>query len=55
MSAGRGRCSPLRRTSTGTPASAIATAAVPGSGIVYALWPLIAVALAVAVVRRRDV
>jgi hypothetical protein len=28
---------------------------VPGSWIVYALWPLIAVALAVAVVRHRDV
>ncbi|MCX4695086.1 ABC transporter permease [Streptomyces sp. NBC_01408] len=31
------------------------TATVPGSWIVYALWPLIAVALAVVVVRRRDV
>ncbi|MEV7833043.1 ABC transporter permease [Streptomyces subrutilus] len=31
------------------------TATVPGSWIVYAVWPLIAVALAVAVVRRRDV
>ncbi len=31
------------------------TATVPGSWIVYALWPLITVALAVLVVRRRDV
>ncbi|MEV6837212.1 ABC transporter permease [Streptomyces sp. NPDC051133] len=31
------------------------TATVPGSWIVYALWPLITVALAVVVVRRRDV
>ncbi|MFJ2595007.1 hypothetical protein [Streptomyces erythrochromogenes] len=31
------------------------TATVPGSWIVYALWPLTAVALAVIVVRRRDV
>jgi hypothetical protein len=31
------------------------TATVPGSWIVYALWPLIAVVLAVVVVRRRDV
>ncbi|MER0483722.1 hypothetical protein ABR737_36215 [Streptomyces sp. Edi2] len=31
------------------------TATVPGSWIVYALWPLITVALAVFVVRRRDV
>jgi hypothetical protein len=31
------------------------TATLPGSWIVYALWPLIAVALAVFVVRRRDV
>ncbi|MCJ1680838.1 ABC transporter permease [Streptomyces sp. APSN-46.1] len=30
------------------------TATVPGSWIVYALWPLITVALAVVVVRRRD-
>ncbi|MFJ3876730.1 hypothetical protein ACIPW5_04645 [Streptomyces sp. NPDC090077] len=30
-------------------------ATVPGSWTVYALWPLIAVALAVLVVRRRDV
>jgi hypothetical protein len=31
------------------------TATVPGSWIVYALWPLITLALAVLVVRRRDV
>ncbi|MEU9124357.1 ABC transporter permease [Streptomyces sp. NPDC048506] len=31
------------------------TATVPGSWIVFALWPLVAVALAVVVVRRRDV
>ncbi|MEV6551316.1 ABC transporter permease [Streptomyces sp. NPDC051597] len=31
------------------------TATLPGSWIVYALWPLTAVALAVAVVRHRDV
>ncbi|MGN5392500.1 ABC transporter permease [Streptomyces sp. JL7001] len=31
------------------------TATVPGSWIVYALWPVITVALAVLVVRRRDV
>lgn len=31
------------------------TATVPGSWLVYALWPLITVALAVFVVRRRDV
>ncbi|MCX4799851.1 ABC transporter permease [Streptomyces sp. NBC_01242] len=31
------------------------TATVPGSWIVYTLWPLITVALAVLVVRRRDV
>ncbi|WP_328972624.1 hypothetical protein [Streptomyces sp. NBC_00239] len=31
------------------------TAAVPGSWTVYALWPLIAVALAVLVVRHREV
>ncbi|MET9570571.1 ABC transporter permease [Streptomyces virginiae] len=31
------------------------TATVPGSWIVYALWPLITVALAVLVIRRRDV
>ncbi|KUN04026.1 hypothetical protein AQI95_21575 [Streptomyces yokosukanensis] len=31
------------------------TATVPGSWIVYTLWPLIAIALAVLVVRRRDV
>ena len=31
------------------------TATVPGSWIVYALWPLITVALALFVVRRRDV
>ncbi|MDK9494204.1 ABC transporter permease [Streptomyces katrae] len=31
------------------------TATVPGSWIVYVLWPLITVALAVLVVRRRDV
>ncbi|MFI8362205.1 ABC transporter permease [Streptomyces sp. NPDC085612] len=31
------------------------TATIPGSWIVYALWPLITVALAVFVVRRRDV
>ncbi|MFJ3965162.1 ABC transporter permease [Streptomyces sp. NPDC090036] len=37
------------------PGSLIHTATVPGSWIVYALWPLIAVVLAVIVVRRRDV
>ncbi|MFE4537650.1 ABC transporter permease [Streptomyces scopuliridis] len=37
------------------PESLAYTATVPGSWIVYALWPLIAVALAVAVVRHRDV
>ncbi|MFD4977022.1 hypothetical protein [Streptomyces sp. NPDC058424] len=31
------------------------TATLPGSWIVYALWPLVAVALAVVVVRHRDV
>jgi MYXO-CTERM domain-containing protein len=31
------------------------TATVAGSWTVYALWPLVAVLLAVAVVRRRDV
>ncbi|MFF3410539.1 ABC transporter permease [Streptomyces sp. NPDC002742] len=31
------------------------TATVPGSWIVYALWPLITIALALLVVRRRDV
>ncbi|KJK59315.1 ABC transporter permease [Saccharothrix sp. ST-888] len=37
------------------PDSLAFTATVPGSWIVYALWPLIAVTLAVVVVRRRDV
>lgn len=37
------------------PASLGYTATLPGSWIVYALWPLAAVALAVLVVRRRDV
>ncbi|WP_031154409.1 ABC transporter permease [Streptomyces xanthophaeus] len=37
------------------PASLGHTATVPGSWTVYALWPLIAVALAALVVRRRDV
>ncbi|GGU97395.1 ABC transporter permease [Streptomyces filipinensis] len=37
------------------PASLGYTATVPGSWIVYALWPLITIALAVLVVRRRDV
>ncbi|MFF4014505.1 ABC transporter permease [Streptomyces sp. NPDC001843] len=37
------------------PGSLAYTATVSGSWIVYALWPLIAVALAVLVVRRRDV
>jgi hypothetical protein len=37
------------------PGSLAYTATVPGSWIVYALWPLIAVALAVVVVRHRDV
>ncbi|WP_326647652.1 MULTISPECIES: hypothetical protein [unclassified Streptomyces] len=37
------------------PGSLAYTATVPGSWIVYTLWPLIAVALAVVVVRRRDV
>ncbi|MET7901146.1 ABC transporter permease [Streptomyces sp. NPDC005336] len=37
------------------PDSLAYTATVPGSWIVYTLWPLIAVALAVLVVRRRDV
>ncbi|MFB6979047.1 ABC transporter permease [Streptomyces scopuliridis] len=37
------------------PESLVYTATVPGSWIVYALWPLIAVALAVVVVRHRDV
>ncbi|MFF4222199.1 ABC transporter permease [Streptomyces abikoensis] len=37
------------------PASLAYTATVSGSWIVYALWPLLTVALAVLVVRRRDV
>ncbi|MEW2086681.1 ABC transporter permease [Streptomyces sp. NPDC005283] len=37
------------------PDSLAYAATVPGSWFVYALWPLIAVALAVVVVRRRDV
>ncbi|MFI2205431.1 ABC transporter permease [Streptomyces sp. NPDC020192] len=37
------------------PGSLMLSATVPGSWVVYALWPLIAVALAVLVVRRRDV
>ncbi|MFJ2566556.1 hypothetical protein ACIO02_27100 [Streptomyces sp. NPDC087568] len=37
------------------PASPTLSATVPGSWIAYALWPLIAVALAVLVVRHRDV
>ncbi|MFB6714417.1 MULTISPECIES: ABC transporter permease [unclassified Streptomyces] len=37
------------------PESLAYTATVPGSWIVYILWPLIAVALAVVVVRHRDV
>ncbi|MFE2633860.1 hypothetical protein ACFXKX_31945 [Streptomyces scopuliridis] len=37
------------------PESLAYTATVPGSWIVYVLWPLTAVALAVAVVRHRDV
>ncbi len=37
------------------PDSLAHTATVPGCWIVYALWPLITVALAVLVVRRRDV
>ncbi|MEU6508971.1 ABC transporter permease [Streptomyces sp. NPDC046942] len=37
------------------PGSLMLTATVPGSWVVYALWPLVAVALAVLVVRRRDV
>ncbi|MFJ9032057.1 ABC transporter permease [Streptomyces sp. NPDC102274] len=37
------------------PESLAYTATVPGSWTVYALWPLIAVALAVVVVRHRDV
>jgi hypothetical protein len=37
------------------PESLAYTATVPGSWTVYVLWPLIAVALAVVVVRRRDV
>ncbi|MDJ0341027.1 ABC transporter permease [Streptomyces sp. H10-C2] len=37
------------------PDSVAFTATVPGSWIVYALWPLVAVLLAVVVVRRRDV
>jgi hypothetical protein len=37
------------------PESLAYTATVPGSWLVYALWPLITVALAVLVVRRRDV
>ncbi|KOV60594.1 ABC transporter permease [Streptomyces sp. MMG1121] len=37
------------------PHSRMFTATVPGSWIVYGLWPLIAVVLAVLVVRRRDV
>ncbi|MER5361861.1 ABC transporter permease [Streptomyces sp. NPDC002785] len=38
-----------------SPESHMFTATVPGSWIVYALWPLIAVALAAVVVRHRDV
>ncbi|MEW2487762.1 ABC transporter permease [Streptomyces sp. NPDC048411] len=38
-----------------SPDSHMFTATVPGSWIVYALWPLVAVVLAVVVVRRRDV
>ncbi|MBT2440762.1 ABC transporter permease [Streptomyces sp. ISL-36] len=38
-----------------SPDSHIFMASVTGSWLVYALWPLIAVALAVVVVRRRDV
>ncbi|MFF3559318.1 ABC transporter permease [Streptomyces sp. NPDC002574] len=38
-----------------SPASHMVTATVPGSWLVYGLWPVIAVAVAVAVVRRRDV
>ncbi|MFG2563159.1 ABC transporter permease [Streptomyces sp. NPDC048496] len=38
-----------------SPESHVFTATVPGSWIVYALWPLVAVVLAVVVVRRRDV
>ncbi|MEV7237022.1 ABC transporter permease [Streptomyces sp. NPDC051020] len=38
-----------------SPDSHMFTATVPGSWIVYALWPLVAVVLAVLVVRRRDV
>ncbi|MCH0561432.1 ABC transporter permease [Streptomyces sp. MUM 16J] len=37
------------------PRSLAYTATVPGSWIVYTLWPLITVALAILVVRRRDV
>ncbi|MEV4921302.1 ABC transporter permease [Streptomyces roseoverticillatus] len=37
------------------PGSLAYTATVPGSWIVYVLWPLITVALAVFVIRRRDV
>ncbi|KIF75862.1 hypothetical protein QR77_22155 [Streptomyces sp. 150FB] len=37
------------------PGSHTFTATVPGSWTVYVLWPLVAVALAVVVVRRRDV
>ncbi|UNO38397.1 ABC transporter permease [Streptomyces sp. MST-110588] len=37
------------------PGSLAHSATVPGSWIVYALWPLTAIALAVLVVRRRDV
>ncbi|MFE4368143.1 ABC transporter permease [Streptomyces sp. NPDC056835] len=38
-----------------SPDSHIFTATVPGSWIVYALWPLITIAIAVVVVRHRDV
>ncbi|MER6099010.1 hypothetical protein ABT154_24795 [Streptomyces sp. NPDC001728] len=45
----------LVQTWTPDPDSLAYSATVPGSWTVYALWPLIAVALAVVVVRRRDV
>ncbi|MEU4878032.1 hypothetical protein [Streptomyces sp. NPDC021608] len=37
------------------PGSLACTATVPGSWLVYTIWPLITIALAVLVVRRRDV
>ncbi|MFF0549969.1 hypothetical protein ACFYUL_13515 [Streptomyces sp. NPDC004311] len=50
---------PQHRTAAQTwepdPGSLGYTATIPGSWIVYALWPPITVALAVFVVRRRDV